>query len=179
MAKTDAVVAQAVSRSADSKLFNTGCHSATRECLLLVRVCLNLLERLDPDDEPGYSRARVAAHCNTALSPALSVLFDIAAPAPAAAAATSTVYIKFANVDSRSWSLPHVQLRFAGLPGGECDARSCYTALAVASNLGLAVQQLAERSGVVDYLRRCQVGQEGCRKWAVKFCVGSVGQWAL
>ena len=41
--------------------------------------------------------------------------------------------------------------------GGECDARSCYTALAVASSLRLDVPALLQRSGCVDYLRRCQV----------------------
>eukprot|EP00878_Enallax_costatus_P019839 GHUV01020944.1.p1 GENE.GHUV01020944.1~~GHUV01020944.1.p1 ORF type:complete len:411 (+),score=108.03 GHUV01020944.1:536-1768(+) len=45
--------------------------------------------------------------------------------------------------------------------GGECDARSCYTALAVASNLCLDVPTLVAMSGVVDYLRRCQTYEGG------------------
>jgi hypothetical protein len=43
------------------------------------------------------------------------------------------------------------------LAGGECDARSCFTAMAVASALCLDVPSLVAKSGVVDYLRRCQV----------------------
>ncbi|WIA37295.1 hypothetical protein OEZ86_014233 [Tetradesmus obliquus] len=45
--------------------------------------------------------------------------------------------------------------------GGECDARSCFTALAVASALCLDVPGLVARSGVVDFLRRCQTYEGG------------------
>ena len=41
--------------------------------------------------------------------------------------------------------------------GGEVDVRGCYTALAVAHILALDVPALAARSGLVDYVRRCQV----------------------
>lgn len=35
--------------------------------------------------------------------------------------------------------------------------RSCYTAMAIAHMLGLDKAALAERSGMVDYIARCQV----------------------
>lgn len=41
--------------------------------------------------------------------------------------------------------------------GGEVDVRGCYTALAVAHILDLDVPALVARSGLVDYVRRCQV----------------------
>jgi len=53
----------------------------------------------------------------------------------------------------------------AVLPGGESDVRSCYTAMAVATSLCLDVRALAAKAGMVDYVRRCQVGagpSSGC-----------------
>lgn len=43
--------------------------------------------------------------------------------------------------------------------GGESDVRSCYTAMAVATGLGLDAQALAAKAGMADYIRRCQVGR--------------------
>lgn len=43
--------------------------------------------------------------------------------------------------------------------GGEADVRSCYTAMAVAAGLCLDAQALAAKAGMVDYIRRCQVGE--------------------
>lgn len=45
--------------------------------------------------------------------------------------------------------------------GGETDARSCYTAIAVAHMLNLGAAELAEQSAVVGYLRRCQTYEGG------------------
>lgn len=36
--------------------------------------------------------------------------------------------------------------------------RSCYTAMAVATGLCLDAQALAAKAGMVNYIRRCQVG---------------------
>lgn len=47
------------------------------------------------------------------------------------------------------------------LLGGESDVRSCYTAMAVATSLCLDVKALAAKAGMVDYVRRCQVGAGG------------------
>jgi hypothetical protein len=44
-----------------------------------------------------------------------------------------------------------------GTAGGERDVRACYCAMAVARHLKLDVPLLLERSGMVDYVRRCQV----------------------
>ena len=41
--------------------------------------------------------------------------------------------------------------------GGEGDLRACYIAMAVAHMLGLDKQELLQRSGMVEYVRRCQV----------------------
>eukprot|EP00775_Hariotina_reticulata_P002241 gene2241-2553_t len=52
---------------------------------------------------------------------------------------------------------------------GESDVRSCYTALAVASNLCLDTAALAAKSGVVDYIRRCQaLNLDRLLHWAVQ-----------
>ena len=40
--------------------------------------------------------------------------------------------------------------------GGEVDIRSCYLAVATAHMLQLDTKRLAEASGCVDYIRRCQ-----------------------
>ncbi|MEW5299125.1 MAG: hypothetical protein WDW36_002169 [Sanguina aurantia] len=45
--------------------------------------------------------------------------------------------------------------------GGEVDVRSCYTAMAIAHILGLDKAALAERSGMVDYIVRCQTYEGG------------------
>ena len=45
--------------------------------------------------------------------------------------------------------------------GGECDLRACFCALAVADMLGLDVAALVERSGVVQYIARCQTYEGG------------------
>lgn len=48
------------------------------------------------------------------------------------------------------------------------DVRGCYTAMAIAHMLGMDKQRLAERAGMADFLRRCQVsmwqrsGRSGC-----------------
>lgn len=44
---------------------------------------------------------------------------------------------------------------------GESDLRSCYCALAVAHMLNLDVQTLVQKSGVVDYIQRCQTYEGG------------------
>lgn len=54
------------------------------------------------------------------------------------------------------------------LAGGESDVRSCYTAMAVAAGLCLDARALAAKAGMVDYIRRCQVGGV--------FVIGSVGE---
>ena len=41
--------------------------------------------------------------------------------------------------------------------GGEGDLRACYTAMAVAHMLCLDKEQLLARSGMLDYVGRCQV----------------------
>ena len=41
--------------------------------------------------------------------------------------------------------------------GGEGDLRACYTAMAVAHMLNFDKEDLAARSGVADFVRRCQV----------------------
>lgn len=45
--------------------------------------------------------------------------------------------------------------------GGECDLRACFCALAVAKMLALDIQSLVARSGVLAYIKRCQVRQAG------------------
>lgn len=45
--------------------------------------------------------------------------------------------------------------------GGEVDLRACYLAIAVAHILRFDLNSLAERSGVVDYVRRCQTYEGG------------------
>eukprot|EP00803_Ostreobium_quekettii_P001825 evm.model.scf_234.7 EVM.evm.TU.scf_234.7 scf_234:77935-79852(+) len=45
--------------------------------------------------------------------------------------------------------------------GGEVDVRGAYTGLAVAHMLGLDKGAIAERSGVVEYVKRCQTHEGG------------------
>eukprot|EP00195_Chlamydomonas_chlamydogama_P014941 CAMPEP_0202909804 /NCGR_PEP_ID=MMETSP1392-20130828/50321_1 /ASSEMBLY_ACC=CAM_ASM_000868 /TAXON_ID=225041 /ORGANISM="Chlamydomonas chlamydogama, Strain SAG 11-48b" /LENGTH=548 /DNA_ID=CAMNT_0049599673 /DNA_START=13 /DNA_END=1659 /DNA_ORIENTATION=- len=45
--------------------------------------------------------------------------------------------------------------------GGEGDLRACYIAMAVAHMLGLDKHGLAERAGMVEYIRRCQTYEGG------------------
>ncbi len=42
--------------------------------------------------------------------------------------------------------------------GGEGDLRACYIAMAVAHMLCLDVEELVQRSGLVEYVKSCQVG---------------------
>ena len=41
--------------------------------------------------------------------------------------------------------------------GGEVDVRGCYTAMATAHMLKLDKQALAQKAGMVQYVKRCQV----------------------
>eukprot|EP00201_Polytomella_parva_P013024 CAMPEP_0175070818 /NCGR_PEP_ID=MMETSP0052_2-20121109/18915_1 /TAXON_ID=51329 ORGANISM="Polytomella parva, Strain SAG 63-3" /NCGR_SAMPLE_ID=MMETSP0052_2 /ASSEMBLY_ACC=CAM_ASM_000194 /LENGTH=375 /DNA_ID=CAMNT_0016337953 /DNA_START=128 /DNA_END=1251 /DNA_ORIENTATION=+ len=45
--------------------------------------------------------------------------------------------------------------------GGECDLRACYTAIATAYVMRLDLDTLVQKSGVVDYIARCQTFEGG------------------
>ena len=42
------------------------------------------------------------------------------------------------------------------------DVRGCYTAMATAHMLGLDKHALAEKAGMVQYVKRCQVSMLAC-----------------
>eukprot|EP00884_Botryococcus_braunii_P010891 jgi/Botrbrau1/19803/Bobra.0124s0049.3 len=50
---------------------------------------------------------------------------------------------------------------FALCKGGEIDVRGCYTSMAVAHILGLDKDTLAERAGMLAYIRQCQTYEGG------------------
>ncbi len=48
-------------------------------------------------------------------------------------------------------------LTYVGVAGGEIDVRGSYTAMAAAHMLNLDKVALAEKAGMVQYVKRCQV----------------------
>ncbi len=71
------------------------------------------------------------------------------------------------SVSTRAVPAPlHLMLSPLTPSGGEGDLRACYTAMATAHLLGLDDdrEELLRRSGMVDYVRRCQVGATGIRE---------------
>lgn len=49
-----------------------------------------------------------------------------------------------------------LQMPCREIAGGEIDVRGCYTAMAAAHMLNLDKAALAEKAGMVQYVKRCQ-----------------------